>query len=728
VNKPSNHSDSDSAERLIRFGPFTADLDSQELLSGKTRLKIPGQSFRILVLLLTKPGALVTREEMRQALWPADTFVDFDRGLSAAVARLREALGDSADRPKYVETLPRRGYRFIGKVEGEQMKGTDAKGLAGPLALPSPLTGDRAVTAGENVATRPGRWMLLGFVLATVASLAALVFFMVRNRTSPARLPVAVPFTSLPGIATAPAFSPDGSRIAFAWDGGNAKPGVPEFDLYVKALGGEEKLQLTHHPSEWISSAWSPDGTRIAFHRMAGNDTGIYVVSALGGPERKLMGTRIPYNVAAPVSWSPDGKWIAFGNPLPSEPRDRMFRVSVETAEVFPFEHDPDCKNEASPTFSHDGQKIFYACVHTMYDGELRSRPVTGGAPTLITLVPTGPFGIAVSSDDERVGYTYGVGLSGISIVNVKDRSVRRIDAPDDSSWPTISAQGDKLAFSTQLESVSIWRRDLLHPAVSPVNMIPSSRQQNAAQYSPDGKHIAFESKRSGAWALWVSDADGGNLLKVSNDVVGSGGPRWSPDGTKIAFDTAPTHPSSVYVVDIAEGVPRKIEADVGDMKFPAWSRDGKWIYFTSDFALGHRVFRCSPQGGRAEQLPTAVHATRPEESADGEYLYVASREVDFELGKLSLKDLKSGVRAEAIPHVLHWTLWHLTPSGIYFVPNEAPRTMRHFEFATRKIKDVFTLSKDFDAGISLSPDGRYILYSQFDEVNADILVMDKYH
>ena len=113
----SNYPNSDSADKLIRFGRYAADLDSQELLSGETRLKIPGQSFRILVLLLAKPGALVTREEMRQALWPSDTFVDFDHGLSAAIARLREALNDSADSPKYVETLPRRGYRFIGTIE-----------------------------------------------------------------------------------------------------------------------------------------------------------------------------------------------------------------------------------------------------------------------------------------------------------------------------------------------------------------------------------------------------------------------------------------------------------------------------------------------------------------------------------------------------------------------------------------------------------------------------------
>src|SRR5215472_7977413 len=105
-------------QTVIRFGSFEADLHTQELRRRGTLLRLPSQSFQILQMLLERRGTLVTRDELRAVLWPSDTFVDFDHGLHAAVNRLREALGDSADRPRWIETLPRRGYRFIAPVEG----------------------------------------------------------------------------------------------------------------------------------------------------------------------------------------------------------------------------------------------------------------------------------------------------------------------------------------------------------------------------------------------------------------------------------------------------------------------------------------------------------------------------------------------------------------------------------------------------------------------------------
>src|ERR1700730_14763273 len=103
--------------RVIRFGIFEADLSAGELRKGGSRIRLQEQPFQILAMLLERPGQIITREDLRSRLWPGDTFVDFEHGVNSGVARLREALGDSADSPRYIETLPRRGYRLIVAVE-----------------------------------------------------------------------------------------------------------------------------------------------------------------------------------------------------------------------------------------------------------------------------------------------------------------------------------------------------------------------------------------------------------------------------------------------------------------------------------------------------------------------------------------------------------------------------------------------------------------------------------
>ena len=204
------------------------------------------------------------------------------------------------------------------------------------------------------------------------------------NRTENAPL-TALPFTALPGEETSPAFSPDGSRIAFAWNGdpGNGGKG---FDLYVKAIGSETLLRLTHHPSEWISSAWSPDGTQIAFHRLAGADSGIYVVPALGGPERKLRSTRTPWAPFQIISWSPDGRWIAFSDLYQETEHGRIYLLSTETWEPKRIPSLPDCVGEGLPAFSHNGKYLAYWCFRSINEWGLYSLPLSGGQPKLISL------------------------------------------------------------------------------------------------------------------------------------------------------------------------------------------------------------------------------------------------------------------------------------------------------------------------------------------------------
>jgi len=352
----------------------------------------------MLVLLLKNAGDVVTREEICQELWPANTFVDFEHSLAAAVNKIREALGDAADNPRYIETLPKRGYRFIGKIRPDAPV---EMAVAGPLQSVElvPVAAAKSNTGWKRI---------FGVMAATALVAAAVLFIGLARKPADSTLgsqPItAVPFTSYPGIEIAPSFSPEGSRIAFSWDDrARNRSGRPGYDLYVKALGSETVLRLTNHPSDWISSVWSPDGTQIAFHRLAADDNGIYVVPAMGGPERRLIATHTPYDVAAPLSWSPDGKWIGYSDPENGQSGNRNFLLNVDTLQSHEFPHDPSCRHEGFPTFAHFGKELAIVCVHNTSSFEYLITDLEGKSKRSLATRHEFPQGLAWSGDDQSL-------------------------------------------------------------------------------------------------------------------------------------------------------------------------------------------------------------------------------------------------------------------------------------------------------------------------------------
>jgi Tol biopolymer transport system component/DNA-binding winged helix-turn-helix (wHTH) protein len=727
--------------RYVAFDRFEVDLTSGRLLKNGRRIRLQPQPFRMLELMLQRPGELITREEVCRALWNSDTFVEFDHSLGTAVNKIREALDDSAENPKFVETLPRRGYRFIGQLTVDTPANAIlAPSVATPLIPPTnghssfqdllqTPTNAPSQPALQAVVRPSARRAASVTAIVTIAVLAVLFSFR-WSRSGRARSDADVrvsPFTALPGDETSPAFSPDGSRIAFAWNG-DAASGGQGYDLYVKTVGSETVLRLTNHPSEWISLAWSPDGTEIAFHRMAGPDTGIYVVSALGGPERKLHATHVPYLVAAPISWSPDGKWIAFGDALPDQAADRMFLLSPVTLETLPIPHHRSCLHEAVPTFSRRGDKLAYLCVHSLMDIEVDTVVPFQWEPTRIAGYAGAGAGLVWAADDLGLLFSHGADDGAVlDEFMFGDGSLRRLTFARDPHWPTISPVGDRLAYSSSSDKVNIYRRDLSHPSSPAVALSSSTREQENPQYSPDGKRIAFASSRGGSREIWRSDPDGTNLLQISALKGYATRPQWSPDGKKIVFGTHQGDRQEIFVVDVAEGVPRKLETNVLNISMPSWSRDGKSIYFRSFEPLGHKIFRCPATGGDATPLLTGTDATSPQESPDGAALYYTARNFNTALIKLALSDGSSESPVEGMPSINDENQWVVVTGGVYFVPAQAPKSLCYFDFATKRTRVVFENQMPLADGLSLSPDGRTLLYSQTDEENTDIMLADHF-
>jgi Tol biopolymer transport system component/DNA-binding winged helix-turn-helix (wHTH) protein len=773
---------------VYQFGPFEVKAASGELLKYGRRIRLQELPHRLLVALLENAGEVISREELRSRLWPDDTFVDFDSSLRVAVGKLREALGDNADNPRYIETISKRGYRFlvseIRRVDAahqaaeqsedpERLKTEvppvafidvdhnlnaaaankirDVKGdsPASPRFVETlPRRGFRLI--GESVAPvqpvvpvvrvepdrdshRRQKWLKIGggvLVISVIVFGAVVAYRWRRQSPQEQEALTGLPFTALPGRATSPAFSPDGSRIAFAWNGDQAH-GTDAFDLYVKAFGSETLLRLTQHPSEWISSAWSPDGTQIAFHRIDGADTGIYVVHALGGPERKLRSTRIAWNDLAIISWSPDGKWIAFTDRLPLEEHARIYLLSTETLETRQIPISPVCASEGLPAFSHNGEYLAYWCFRSEEEAALYSLPLPDGKPKMIVPFLVSPNGLTWSVDDKKLIYSLykGRGSYELGEVTVANGSVKRLALEGSALRPNVSPQGDKLSYSSLSVSSTIWRRDLLHSESPSVELFPSSRTHYDAQYSPDGKRIAFASLRSGVDGVWISNDDGSNLVQISNPNHMSGSPQWSPDGNRIAFDSRPLDRWEIYVADVGERKPRKLVTNISGVFRPHWSRDGKWIYFSSDEMGRAGIYRCPASGGDADLLSKDIDGYNPQESFDGKTLYFASHDAASTLKKVPLPG-QPGMESEVdgLPLLSDARNWDLSPRGIYFVPAEAPRSVRYFDFASKQIRPIFEVDKGLGSGLSVSSDGRWILYSQDRSVTGDIMLVDHFH
>jgi len=499
--------------------------------------------------------------------------------------------------------------------------------------------------------------------------------------------------------------------------------------LYVKAIGSETLLRLTHHPSEWISTVWSPDGTQIAFHRIAGADTGLYVVPALGGPERKLRSTHVPYSVAAQINWSPDAKWISFDDALPDRPGDRMFLLSTESLEVTPVPHNPDCLHEANFNFSRTPNDFLYVCVRNLSDFEVYSLSGLGGSSRLVTRFTNFPNGFALSPDKGRLVISE-LTDNGTELVEIPvlGGSPRQLPAALDGTWPALSTKGDKLAYISSSNNVNIWQKDLLHPDLPAIKLITSTRKQGGAQYSPDGRHVAFGSNRAGPWNIWMQDLDGSNLVQITNLTEGVDGPNWSPDGKQIAFGLRRSGRHEIYIVDIDERVPRKLVTDVTQISSPAWSRDGKWIYFRSPETVGHKIYRCPASGGGASPIATPPDGANFLESFDGNSLYFTARLANTDLGSLSLMGASPVSYVPGLPKIKYSGLWTLVPGGVYFVPHDDPGSLHYYNFSTKETRRIFTIEKNFDSGLSISPDGRYVLFSQLDEEDSNIMLVDHFN
>jgi Tol biopolymer transport system component/DNA-binding winged helix-turn-helix (wHTH) protein len=730
--------DAASKERLrYRFGAYEVSPDSLEFRKNGIRIRLREQVFRILVLMLERPGELITREELRRDLWPDDTFVDFDKSLNTAVNTLRDVLNDSAANPGFVETIPRHGYRFIADVQkisglSDKLSSNETNSVA-----PTEITIGALQIAPKDSATRsvPGLfWTTLGFLIAGALAWSGYRTF---RPTSNAETLRAVPLTSYAGVVRSPSLSPDGSQVAFSWQ----REGGSETDIYVQTVGAPEPRRLTDSPRDEFGPAWSPDGSAIAFLKGASvSNFDVMLVAPSGGEPRKI--TQIYYPLGYRVyqeellTWMPDGKSLLFPDAAGTE-RTAIWSVDVHTGMRTQLtDPEPPVIGHSLPSVRSDGRVLVYQQVGGPYFFSLvvvrlseEGKPI--GNVKLIAdgynIAPIGWLGndLVFSSRSKEPSFFNRWSPAGkISKFEIPD--IDGMSARIGSVSGSITPDGRRMVIGIFRWNVHIWQADILPDGTGahPRKFISSTFRDLNPDYSPDGRRIVFKSTRSGADNAWIAMADGTRLRQLTH--IGSVGyPRWSPDGGRIVFNASPNARGNLFTADSETGDVHQITHGKSSDLNGHWSHDGRWIYFDSDRTGRSEIWKVSSDGGPEIQV-TRTGGSNPIESPDGKYLYFAKEEARKLYVWRML--LASGADERLFSSQIAADNLALGTRRLYFVSSPSsipkfPTVIYSYDLSTGRIHKVV------EGGIVInypapSPDDKHLLYAVCDGAGGDLLVV----
>lgn len=702
---------------VYTFGPFRLDPTARSLRRNDQPIPLAPKTFALLALFVESDGRLLSKHELIRELWD-DAFVE-EGNLTYQISTLRKALG--AEGAGWIETVPKAGYRFLAPVV--RLTSTPAE-AAQPAAR----------AASEPATSSLRRWLIVSLALVGIASLGLMLW---QPPASFVHEPaVLTPLTTYPGSESDPIFSPDGNQLAFRWNGTTAE----NDDIYVITIGASEPLRLTNDSRLDTRPSWSPDGRLIAFlrHAHGTEEVDLLLVSPTGGREQTLTRIRSPVRkgrVEATIAWAPDGDSLIVPDRTEDDEPAGLVSFEVSSGVQRRLTRPPaGSLGDLHPVYSSDGSTVAFIRQASCCEYQVMLVPAAGGdAREIARRSYIGPdhLGLAWLGDTKELAWALGGQLWRVPVDGRPPTAI--VEAGSGVADVAFSRHGRRLAYAHESLDVDVWSVDLTLREPEPRRLVSSTKLDGNARFSPDGEKITFVSNRSGAFEIWVADANGANPLRLTS-TGSSGSPRWSPDGNWIAFDSTASGDPEIYIIGASGGTPRRITSHPAEDSIPVWSPDGRWLYFTSTRTGIHQIWRIEAHsGGEPAVHPVQVTRTggrNASVSADGEYVYFV-RSTSGEHRSLVRMPLDGGPETVVVPHFKPGLFGYALSGDLLFYV-DAERDVEATAWKVRRLdpgRGVFPLA-DVPLpwephSIAASPDCRILLLTATESRGSDIMLLE---
>jgi Tol biopolymer transport system component/DNA-binding winged helix-turn-helix (wHTH) protein len=701
---------------VARFGEFEVDFLRHTLSRSGVRINLQRQPLKVLELLIHHAPDIVSRDEIRRHVWGEDVYVDSAQNTNFCIRQIRAALGDTSE-GRLIETLPRQGYRFVA-----------------PLDAAPESTG--ASEHSPDPVSRPGtsrRWLIAGLCALVSLGLTAGVWNWVLRRVPDSGVAQITPITSYPGDEREPSLSPDGRQVAFSWGGQKGE----NRDIYVAMVGEQNPMRLTSDPAEDAWPAWSPNGRQIAFiRRQPGFRADIMLVPALGGPQIKLREIRLSAWITGPVlAWTPDGKRLCFTSEVGHAGHHTLFQLTIESGTVKQILPEEDNGiGDSSAAISPDGKWLAFARFEHPYNSNLMLQRLSHdltpeGRPIVVKDAGINPASPVWMPDRKRILF---LDRSRIMETTIGGPARLLYVSDRDFSALTVSAVSARVIASFQNRRGELWSIPLIARGMKaggdPKPLVPSNAGEDHPRFSPDGRWLAFTSKRSGSEEVWLADSDGNNPRQLTrSSFYIAGYVRWSPDSRFLVFHARLPKDPQLYVVGIGDGVVRQVTRSAPGFMGPSWSLDGQNLYADSLENGTNRTYSVPVAGGAPRLL--FFQATSAVE-VPGRQLLIYEKQDEPGIYDRSLtgdvtKNPEQLLVADFRPP---WGGFQPVAEGVYYAGSDSlgvTRTIRFYSFDTRKSVDVAPAPTRMGLSLSVTPDKTRLAYSDWSRGNDHLVQIE---